>query len=69
MNYNIINDVNFNMDIKQWNPYITYIWTTKDVQDWYDIFGSSCFYLGKLYEPTVKLLVRNRYEVKFIEKK
>lgn len=53
----------------RWNPFLTYIWKEKELQEWHDTYGSSCWYLGKLYKPESTLLCKDRYEVKFIEKK
>lgn len=55
--------------VTDWHPRATYIWTTKEIQSWYDMYGTSCWYLGKLYQPKTKKLVSNRYEVTFVEKK
>lgn len=50
-----------------WNPYQTFVWTLKELQSWYDKFGNSAFYDGKLWEPKSKRLCAGRYSIKFVE--
>jgi len=59
---------NFKMrrqEAPNWNPYQTFIWNRKQIQAWYDIFGSSGQYDGKLWKLISKKVCPDRYEIKF----
>jgi hypothetical protein len=49
----------------RWNPYQTFVWSKKELQNWYDAFGSQCAYDGRLWKPKTKSLGAGRYEISF----
>ncbi len=51
----------------EWNPMQVFVWTTKQLQAWYDFHGPSALRCGTLWAPESRLLCPNRYEVKFRE--
>ena len=49
-----------------WNPYMTYVWTTKEIQQWIDENNPPAMYDGVVWTLKYKKIFTNRYAVKFI---
>ena len=49
-----------------WCPYLTYVWTTKELRKWYDTYGAMAFYNGECWTPKATRLCAGRYNVKFV---
>lgn len=55
------------MKAPNWNPYLVYTWTSKQLKAWYLEYGSSAFYDGALWKPEKRALVSGLYEINFVE--
>lgn len=52
-----------------WNPYHTYVWSTKQVQAWLERNGNINFYDGAVWDMVKKNLGVGRYSIRFIARK
>lgn len=51
----------------EWNPYMVYVWTAKQMQSWVDVNGASGGFDGKRWKMIYKRLCPGRYEISFKE--
>jgi len=56
-----------NHKIQNWQPWMIYTWTKRDLQSWFDSHGSFAFYNGEAWTPKSKSLGAGRYEIRFVK--
>jgi kynureninase len=54
-------------ELPRWNPYQHFVWSTEQLQAWFDAYGAWGQYDGRMWKPKAKLIGPDRYEVKFLE--
>ncbi len=53
--------------VNRWNPYQTFVISFKELKEWYETYGSSCFYDGFQWKPKSEKLMPGIIEVRFIK--
>lgn len=49
-----------------WVPHMTYVWTSKELAAWYDLYGEFGLYDGEMWMPKVKNLGVGRKAIRFV---